>query len=164
VSDGTGHKNHINLIKAWEYLAHEGIRPSLALTLGVEDRGLISNIINLRNNLDLNITNLGSIPHEEVINSYRKSKALIFPSTSESLGLPLLEAKDLDMDIVASELDFVRDVCDPVETFDPYSSISIARAVKRHIGLPESRAPIHDAKSFLHSLCGCYIENPNSCL
>ncbi len=57
--------------------------------------------------------------------------ALIFPSKTESLGLPLIEAASAGLPIIASELDFVRDVCVPNETFDPYSSTSISRAVKR---------------------------------
>ena len=63
-----------------------------------------------------------------------RSKALIFPSLAESFGLPLVEAQEFNKPILASELDFVRDVCSPVDTFDPKSSLSIARAVKRFLG------------------------------
>ncbi|MBZ5782131.1 hypothetical protein, partial [Klebsiella aerogenes] len=33
VATGEAHKNHCNLIKAWEYLHEEGINPILALTI-----------------------------------------------------------------------------------------------------------------------------------
>jgi glycosyltransferase involved in cell wall biosynthesis len=159
VSDGTGHKNHLNLLKAWEILSKEGIRPSLALTLGDENFSLVSQIANTSKKLNLRIKNLGLIPHENIIMSYKDSKALIFPSTSESFGLPLLEAKDLKLDIIASELDFVRDVCDPIQTFDPYSPVSIARAVKRHMGICEDKTLVSDAKIFWQKLLWLYKEN-----
>jgi glycosyltransferase involved in cell wall biosynthesis len=70
----------------------------------------------------------------EIDAAYRQSGALIFPSLTESFGLPLIEARGRDLPILAGELDYVRDVCVPVETFDPRSPRSIARAVKRHLG------------------------------
>jgi hypothetical protein len=51
-------------------------------------------------------------------------------------------------------LDFVRDVLDPEETFDPYSAVSIKRAVKRFLKLLKSSLPLVDAKEFLqYVLC-----------
>ena len=63
---------------------------------------------------------------------YSQGPVIVFPSYFESFGLPLVEANALDLDIIASELDYVRDVCIPQETFDPHSARSIARAVLRH--------------------------------
>ena len=47
---------------------------------------------------------------------------LIFPSLSESYGLPLIEARFNDVKIIASDLDFVYDVCQPFLVFDPYDT------------------------------------------
>ncbi|RYH16174.1 MAG: glycosyltransferase family 1 protein, partial [Alcaligenaceae bacterium] len=60
-----------------------------------------------------------------------RSSALIFPSVAETFGLPMLEARAGQLPIIASERDFVRDVCNPQQTFDPASPHSIARAVLR---------------------------------
>ena len=49
--------------------------------------------------------------------------ALIFPSYIESFGLPLLEASENKIPIIAPELDYVRDVCNPSETFNPHLQI-----------------------------------------
>jgi glycosyltransferase involved in cell wall biosynthesis len=67
----------------------------------------------------------------------------------ESLGLPLIEARREGLPVLAAELDYVRDVIDPDEAFDPYSKISIARAVKRFLGLDESELPLQGAKGFI---------------
>ena len=77
------------------------------------------------------------------------SSALIFPSRTESFGLPLIEAMHHGLPILAPELDYVRDVVTPIETFDPSSPISIARAVRRFLGNAEPTAQIHSAEDFL---------------
>lgn len=133
VADGEAHKNHRRLIEAWVFLACEGVRPSLALTLSERDIKLKSWVDDQIEKHDLNIIDLGKLEHEKVLEEYRQSRALIFPSISESFGLPLVEAAQIGLPILAAELDFVRDVCVPAQTFDPYSPVSIARAVKRFL-------------------------------
>jgi glycosyltransferase involved in cell wall biosynthesis len=66
------------------------------------------------------------------------SQAVIFPSFCESLGLPLLEARENAVPVIACERDYVREILNPVETFDPESPLSIARAVQRFLGVDES--------------------------
>ena len=79
------------------------------------------------------------VTFEEINDLYSVSRALIFPSLNESFGLPLLEAQYLGIPIIASELDYVREVVDPIETFNPQSANSIATAVKRFIGVAKRR-------------------------
>lgn len=138
VADGEAHKNHRALLRAWRLLAEEGLRPTLALTLTPRDCNLRNEVETVKRDSNLAITDLGLLPHGEVLALYRRTRALIFPSTSESLGLPLIEASRLGLPILAGELDYVRDVCIPCETFDPSSPISIARAVKRFLGSNQS--------------------------
>lgn len=64
---------------------------------------------------------------------YQRAGALIYPSTMESLGLPLIEARRMGLPIIASERDYVRDIIDPEQSFDPLSPVSIARAVERFL-------------------------------
>lgn len=152
VADGVAHKNHRNLIAAWICLAQEGLKPSLLLTLGARDRFLLDEIEHAKASFDLLIYNVGAIGREAVFKLYRSSKALIFPSYCESFGIPLIEAQDFGLPIIASELDFVRDVCVPCETFDPASPVSIARAVKRYLGMDESPLQLLDAAKFIRRL------------
>lgn len=134
VSDGSTHKNHLRLFDAWVMLAEEGLFPSLALTLRSDrDHILIDRLKVQTLKHNLMITDLGQMPHEELLQNYSNAKALLFASYAESYGIPLLEAQAANLPILAAELDFVRDMCEPVVTFDPFSPMSIARAVKRFL-------------------------------
>lgn len=137
VADGGSHKNHRLLLAAWILLAEVGIRPSLFLTLGISDHHLIDEIKQATVKFGLCIHNKGSMSREEVLALYERSGAMVYPSTSESFGLPLIEADHVGLPIIAAELDYVREVCTPIETFDPTSPVSIARAVRRYLGCPE---------------------------
>lgn len=148
-ASGDAHKNHLKLIEAWRLLAEAGLRPSLALTLGMRDAELLATIDEASRKFDLAITNLGWLKPVEMTALYQKSGALIYPSILESLGLPLIEARDRGLPIVASELDYVRDVVVPAESFDPSSALSIARAVRRFLGTPERPRVANSAGQFL---------------
>jgi glycosyltransferase involved in cell wall biosynthesis len=54
---------------------------------------------------------------------------LIFPSIMESFGLPLIEAADSGMKVLAADLPYVYDVVTPSATFAPYDKTAIAQAV-----------------------------------
>jgi glycosyltransferase involved in cell wall biosynthesis len=138
------HKNHKTLIAAWIVLAKDHLFPSLVLTLDPKNNQSITKAIK---DYSLNIKMVNNISHKKLLSIYLNSKALIFPSKCESLGLPLLEAQALNIPIIASELDFVWDVVNPQITFDPNSAQSIARAVKRYLNVnTEIAKPIDSAK------------------
>ena len=63
---------------------------------------------------------------------FETSKALN-PSLQESFGLPLVEASSMALPIIASDLDYVFDVCEPDYVFNPNCHKSIARAVMRYL-------------------------------
>lgn len=153
VAFGELHKNHRNLLLAWVELARENYFPTLCLT--VCDKAfpaLSKEITQMTLKYKLNIDNLGVVPLEKVYQLYQESKALIFPSTLESFGLPLLEAKERGLKVIASELDYVRDLIDPDEGFDPYSPLSIARAVRRLMGIDSRPQALMSAHSFLKEI------------
>lgn len=134
VASGEIHKNHSMLIRAWAVLADEGFFPTLAVTLSPHlAPKLISSIKDMCISRGVRIHNLGVLPHEKLMKIYGNCGALIYPSIFESFGLPLIEAQRAGMAVLASELDYVRDVINPHQTFDPHSPVSIARAVKRYM-------------------------------
>jgi glycosyltransferase involved in cell wall biosynthesis len=150
VASGEAHKNHNNLLEAWRLLADAGFKPSLALTINPQSfTFLLAEITRYTQEYGLNIVNLNQMTAIEITNLYQSSSALIFPSKTESLGLPLIEATQLGLPVIASELDYVRDVIEPVETFDPNSPISIARAVRRFLCNVEPTVQIRSAEEFL---------------
>lgn len=150
VASGEPHKNHRQLIEAWCLLSEEGLFPSLTLTLeSVGFSALCSWIGQKIVQCTLNVENVGCLPHNQVKQLYKLADALIYPSTFESFGLPLIEARQAGLPVLASELDYVRDVLDPEQTFNPDSSVSIARAVKRFMGIEECALPLQDAEGFM---------------
>jgi glycosyltransferase involved in cell wall biosynthesis len=150
VASGESHKNHRQLIEAWCLLAIEGKFPSLKLTLdNASFKELCSWIEQKVKQYQLNVVNVGNLSYKQVQQLYNQAGALIYPSNFESFGLPLIEARQAGLPVLASELDFVRDVLDPEQTFDPESATSIARAVKRFMEFEELSLPLHDATGFM---------------
>ncbi len=153
VASGEPHKNHRLLVDAWSQLASEGYFPTLWLTLDQEQNAELCLWIRQRTaQAGLKIENLGGRTHEEIMRLYTQTKALIYPSTFESFGLPLVEARQAGLAVLASELDFVRDVLDPEQAFDPSSAVSIARAVKRFMGWRDEALPLLSAADFLQNV------------
>jgi hypothetical protein len=64
----------------------------------------------------------------------------------------LLEARQQGLEIVAAELDYVRDVVSPDQTFDPGSPRSLARAVERSLGIESELLPPIDGSEFIRRL------------
>jgi glycosyltransferase involved in cell wall biosynthesis len=150
VASGEAHKNHGNLLLAWRLLAEAGLKPSLAVTVDALNHPiLVSEIEKQRDQYDLKIVNLGKVASADMPALYKSSSAMIFPSMVESFGLPLIEATQMGLPVLASELDYVRDVIEPAETFDPESSVSIARAVRRFLNNPDPITPVGTAEQFL---------------
>jgi glycosyltransferase involved in cell wall biosynthesis len=155
VASGEPHKNHRRLIEAWCLLAQEGYFPSLLLTIDEKKSSDLGHWISQQIMLaGLRVENLGAMPHGKINCLYTQVNALIYPSTFESFGIPLVEARQAGLAVLAAELDFVRDVLDPDETFDPYSSVSIARAVKRFMDWDEAELKLHDSAAFFKALMG----------
>ena len=148
VADGSLHKNHQNLLKAWIILAVENIRPTIVITLPIDNNALLEEFKAKSQIYNLKIYNFPDLTRSSMSDLYNSSKALIFPSLVESFGLPLLEATFHKLKILAPELDYVRDVCNPDFTFDPTSPYSIASAVKRSLNIENLKLKIFTPKYF----------------
>ena len=149
VASGEPHKNHHRLIEAWCILAQEGVFPSLCLTLDKDRFSVLCEWIEKKSvqyRLKLQIFNI--MPHGQILQLYGRVKAMIYPSTFESFGLPLVEARQKGLPILAPELDYVRDLIDPDQTFDPESVISISRSVKRFLNMDDSPLHLLNAEEF----------------
>jgi glycosyltransferase involved in cell wall biosynthesis len=135
-------------VLAWKILFDKKLKPRLLLTankaLFLKEFSELTELVSM-----LNISFVGHVSHETVRKIYSESDCLIYPSISESYGLPLVECNLNKMPIIASELDFVRDVCNPVETFDPNSSRSIAAAVTRFLGREDRLTTPLSGRSFM---------------
>lgn len=150
-ADNLQHKNHARLLKAWKMLAEVDITPPLVLTVTPAQlteiaRGAAVDLTQLTH-VTAQRTSYATVQH-----NFLTCRALIFPSLAETYGLPQLEAVAVGAPVIASERDFVRDVCSPVESFDPESVTSIARAVRRFLGREDPPTLPADGKSFLAAL------------
>ena len=127
--------------------------PALWLTLDPMRHGaLVDEIEHTASVHGLQISNFGSVSRKQLDELYSKANALIYPLVLESYGLPLLEARAAGLPLITGELDYVRDIVDPEETFDPHSPLSMARAVKRFMGREEQRHAGTSAQEFLERL------------
>jgi glycosyltransferase involved in cell wall biosynthesis len=153
VASGELHKNHHTLIEAWKILSYESLFPTLALTInGKVFSGLTQHLDSMIKKFNLKIINLGMVNSSDITVILKSSTALIYPSKIESFGMPLIEAQILNIPVIASELDYVRDVIVPNETFDPNSPLSIARAVKRFLKIDSENCVLINPSDFLVSI------------
>jgi len=153
VASGEPHKNHRCLIEAWKILVSKNIFPSLCLTISLENSPELYKSIEYEKETNgLKIECIGYISSEKISDVYARSGALIYPSTMESLGLPLIEARLLGLPIIASERDYVRDLIDPEQSFDPMSPVSIARAVERFLGHNQISTTVAGCETFVKYL------------
>jgi len=134
VSSPSPQKNYPVLFDAWAYLLERGFAPKLHVTVDATAPQLVERIKAL-NGSGANIENHVYVDPREL---YFNCPYLIFPSVIESFGLPLIEAVDSGMKVLASNLPYVTDVILPSLVFNPCDKVSIADAVVNamHSDLP----------------------------
>ena len=149
VASGEPHKNHANLLAAWRLLLDEGVAASLTLTVPRETFPDLWAEIEEARRRGSKVENAGLVDSTTLAGLYTRCSAIVYPSRFESFGLPLIEAQRRGIPILAAELDYVRDLIDPVQSFDPESPVSIARAVKRFLSCAETRTELLTPERFL---------------
>lgn len=139
VSNSAPHKNHENLIVAFCNAYDQTKQGSLVITVPSSNINLCQ-LINHKIRQGYPINNVGFIDREELIKLYLSSEYLIFPSLAESFGLGLAEAIDGGCKVIAADLPYTYQVCNPSLTFNPYSIDSIESAIIKSVSqeLPES--------------------------
>lgn len=102
------YKNQITIVKALTEIPVE-IGICIHLTLKRKDNIEIDKIVDA-NGLEERVVYEGNMPHEKLLSMYKSSAGLLFPSTIETLGLPLLEAAAFGLPILASDMDYAHQV------------------------------------------------------
>lgn len=135
IGEHTNAKGHEYLVDAWIKLAGKGFKGKLHLTVS-EPRftGYVENAIKR----GANIENHGFVKFEEVLTLYQKSKAIIYPSLNESLGLGIIEGISMCCDVIGSDMPYLHSICIPSEVFAVRNSDAIVDAVLRY---EEGRSP-----------------------
>lgn len=130
VGNYTFAKGHDELLEAWKLLHRDGLDIPLHLTVWNHPQYIEK--VNVAIAKGVRIVNHGKVPFEQLGKLYKKSKAVIYPSLNESLGLGIVEGLYAGCDIISSNLPFTHAICKPSEVFEPYSAKSIVEAVKRY--------------------------------
>lgn len=106
----------VEAVKRYNAGANADLRVTLFLTIeGESEEG---------------ICYLGRVPYEALYNMYKSVDVLIFPSLTETLGLPLQEAMNLGLPVLAADLPYAREVCgDYANYFEPRDVDSIAKTI-----------------------------------
>ena len=85
-----------------------------------------------QNNVRDNILFDGPMPFMQLLGLYKAADAMVFPSTIETLGLPLIEAASFGLPIIAADLAYAREVLhgyDGVVFIAPYDAAKWMNAI-----------------------------------
>jgi hypothetical protein len=143
------HKNHNLLFSIKEELCVMGV--NLMLTISQSD------LQNNEKGLDA-FELLGKLNKKQVCECYAQSDFLIFPSVSEALGLPLLEACQLNLPVIAPNLGYVKQAISQYYDFDINSPESLLMAVNSCIKdikagapkIPQSKVCVSNEQYFMN--------------
>lgn len=106
-------KEHRTLVQSMMVLRE--MNPSLAqkirihLTLYRENCSTLFHFIE-ENDLTEQFVFEGTIPYEKLLTYYKAATGLLYPSTIETVGLPLIESASFGLPIIASDLQYAHEV------------------------------------------------------
>jgi len=135
-------KNHIRLIAAWEALkveVDETIKLVFVGTLGFDNDSLLKAAKTWIDRGQLFMLNKVPAPDLRVL--YRHAAATVCPSLGEGFDYSGVEAMASGGVVIASDIPVHREVYDDAaEYFDPYSTMSLVRALKKVLYDPDAPA------------------------
>jgi glycosyltransferase involved in cell wall biosynthesis len=109
--------------------------------------------LTIKGNDTNSIRYLGKIAYDKMGDLYKKVNALIYPSLVETLGLPLLEAQEYGLGIIAADKEYAHEICgDNAIYFDPRNENSIINSIKDYSLGKKVNTDIN------HKYNGSYIE------
>lgn len=130
-----GHKNLVNLIKAFALLREGSEGFDLQLVITGEEDPYYPEIKRTVKELALehHVVYTGMVPEKELIALYQCAKAYVFPSLYEGFGLPPLEAMRCGTPVLASKSSCIPEICGDSNAlyFDPYDPEDMANVIRR---------------------------------
>lgn len=126
------HKNHLNLLKAFNLLKKVHPKLSLVFTGAASKAHADIKSFIQKNDLEEKVYYLGHIPREEMPYIYANARMLVFPSFFEGFGIPLVEAMRSGCPIVASNVTSIPEVAGDAALYvDPKNPLDIASKISR---------------------------------
>lgn len=145
------HKNHRMLFECADLLEAENVKVILTIA-----RDALPGELRTRDKL---FQCVGILERQDLIEMYKHSDALLFPSLEESLGLPLIEAAVLSLPIIAPDLSYVHSAIENYYSYSPASNsafIAVIRRLKRDLVQGQPKIPtskvVVSAEAFVNSL------------
>lgn len=139
------HKNIVRLLHAYAQARTHGIRESLVLVGGRHFAGYVKEVEDTIQKLGLAdfVVIAPYIPVPDLPHLYRSSRALIYPSTHEGFGLPLLEAMASGTPATAANATSLPEIAGGTALlFDPYNVNEMSDALVRILTDEELRADL----------------------
>jgi glycosyltransferase involved in cell wall biosynthesis len=126
------HKNHVRLLEALAIVRRRGADVSLVCTGGLTDHAVVVQRAARDLGLQDVVRMLGIVSAAALAGLYQQARALVFPSTFEGWGLPVVEAFASNLPVAAAASAALPDVAGGAALlFDPADPEAIAAAVER---------------------------------
>ncbi|MBT9313000.1 glycosyltransferase family 4 protein [Leptothoe kymatousa] len=129
------HKNHCRLIEAfWILKTRESRFKSFKLVLtGATHElssGAVSSLIRELNLTD-DIMITGHVSNEELVALLKGASVMVFPSLYEGFGIPVVDAMEFGVPVIASPLPAISEICSSNIAYfkNPYDSIAISEDI-----------------------------------
>lgn len=130
-----GHKNLVNLIKAFALLREGPEAFDMQLVITGEEDPYYPEVKRTVKELDLehHTVYTGMVPEKELIALYQSATAYVFPSLYEGFGLPPLEAMRCGTPVIASKSSCIPEICGEASAlyFDPYDPEDISNCIRK---------------------------------
>ena len=130
-----GHKNLVNLIKAFALLREGPEGHDLQLVITGEEDPYYPEVKRTVKELSLehHVIYTGMVPEKELVALYQTATAYVFPSLYEGFGLPPLEAMRCGTPVIASKSSCIPEICGEASAlyFDPYDPEDISNSIRK---------------------------------
>ncbi len=137
------HKNFVRLLEAYGQLAAEGWQEHLVVA-GLPGKSWKA-VHRLLNGKDWasRVHLVGWQRRDVILSLFNNAEALVFPSTFEGFGMPVLEAMASGLPVVCSDIPVLREIANgAAQFFDPTASSAIAEGLHSALRDPTYRAEL----------------------
>lgn len=131
------YKNCHGLLKAWAKVKDQMAGRQLAIVGGGKDSAYQAELRSLVSQLGIgeSVVFVGPVPLEQTAVFYNAADALVYPSFSETFGLPLLEAMACGCPVVTSDISAMPEIAGGAALLaDPNEPEAIGRAMVEAVG------------------------------
>ena len=127
------HKNLVRLLRAYSKLIEAKHIKHRLVVCGMKAWGYPSFVKTIEElGLEDKVIFKGYVPHDALKSIYAKASLFVFPSLTESFGLPILEAMSCRVPVITSNCGGMAEIADEAALLvDPYNVEEIAEAMYR---------------------------------